>query len=115
MKNAVRNLAYSLWEQAGRPGGRDQEFWLEAERLLVKPDRASRGMLAPREAKAEAAEKDAKGSAAPKAPKAAAGHKPEATPPKPAAAATAADEAPAAAKVEPAAVTSPAARKRKKP
>jgi hypothetical protein len=26
--------AYALWENAGRPEGRDQEFYLEAEREL---------------------------------------------------------------------------------
>jgi len=30
----VRDLAYSLWEQQGRPVGRDLEHWLEAERRL---------------------------------------------------------------------------------
>ncbi|QOG23983.1 Protein of unknown function [Bradyrhizobium arachidis] len=28
--------AYRLWEQAGMPKGRDQEFYLEAERQLKK-------------------------------------------------------------------------------
>ncbi len=26
--------AYNLWEQAGKPEGRDQEFYLQAEREL---------------------------------------------------------------------------------
>ena len=26
--------AYELWEQAGKPAGRDQEFYLQAEREL---------------------------------------------------------------------------------
>jgi hypothetical protein len=26
--------AYELWEQAGKPGGRDQEFYHQAEREL---------------------------------------------------------------------------------
>jgi DUF2934 family protein len=30
----VRARAYELWEEAGRPPGRDLEFWLEAERQL---------------------------------------------------------------------------------
>lgn len=30
----VRALAYRLWEQNGRPSGRDQDFWIEAERKL---------------------------------------------------------------------------------
>ena len=32
----ISNLAYELWEEAGRPVGRQEEFWLEAkERLLI--------------------------------------------------------------------------------
>lgn len=27
-------LAYQLWEQAGRPAGKDQQFWYEAEKQL---------------------------------------------------------------------------------
>jgi hypothetical protein len=27
----VKDLAYRLWEEAGRPEGRDEEFWLAAE------------------------------------------------------------------------------------
>ena len=27
-------LAYQLWEQAGRPSGKDQYFWFEAEKQL---------------------------------------------------------------------------------
>jgi hypothetical protein len=27
----IRARAYELWEEAGRPVGRDVEFWLEAE------------------------------------------------------------------------------------
>ena len=33
-RKKVRARAYELWEQAGCPPGRDQEFWLEAERQL---------------------------------------------------------------------------------
>jgi DUF2934 family protein len=28
-------VAYGLWEQAGRPAGRDREFWFEAEQQLT--------------------------------------------------------------------------------
>lgn len=28
--------AYELWEQAGKPDGRDQEFYLQAERELTE-------------------------------------------------------------------------------
>lgn len=30
----IREHAYRLWEQAGRPRGRELEFWLQAEREL---------------------------------------------------------------------------------
>jgi len=35
----VRARAYELWERAGRPPGRDLEFWLDAERQ-IKEERA---------------------------------------------------------------------------
>jgi hypothetical protein len=30
----IARMAYSLWEQAGSPPGRDREFWTAAERTL---------------------------------------------------------------------------------
>jgi hypothetical protein len=30
----IERRAYRLWEEAGQPKGRDQEFYLEAERQL---------------------------------------------------------------------------------
>ena len=33
-KSETRARAYELWEQAGKPPGRDEEFWLTAEREL---------------------------------------------------------------------------------
>ena len=30
----IRNRAHQLWEVAGRPEGREDEFWHEAEREL---------------------------------------------------------------------------------
>jgi hypothetical protein len=30
-ENEIANRAYRLWEQAGRPSGRDLEFWIQAE------------------------------------------------------------------------------------
>ncbi|WP_375158928.1 DUF2934 domain-containing protein [Bradyrhizobium sp. RDT46] len=33
-RGKVRARAYELWEQAGRPAGRELEFWLEAERQI---------------------------------------------------------------------------------
>lgn len=31
----IRELAYRKWEQAERPLGRDEEFWLDAEREIL--------------------------------------------------------------------------------
>jgi hypothetical protein len=33
-KQQIRARAHELWEQHGRPAGRDLEFWLQAEREL---------------------------------------------------------------------------------
>lgn len=33
-KKEVGLLAYQLWEKAGRPSGKDLDFWLEAEKQL---------------------------------------------------------------------------------
>ncbi|MBE0545525.1 MAG: DUF2934 domain-containing protein [Verrucomicrobia bacterium] len=33
--DTIARRAYELWEQAGRPDGRDQEFWLRAEAELT--------------------------------------------------------------------------------
>ena len=30
----IRSRAHQLWEAAGRPEGREEEFWREAERRL---------------------------------------------------------------------------------
>jgi hypothetical protein len=32
----IQTRAYQLWEEAGRPEGRDQEFWHQAERELTE-------------------------------------------------------------------------------
>lgn len=31
-KEAIRSRAHEIWEEHGRPVGRDEEFWLQAER-----------------------------------------------------------------------------------
>ena len=36
-REAIAERAYLLWERAGRPAGRDQEFWLRAEAELAAP------------------------------------------------------------------------------
>ncbi len=33
----VKDLAYRLWDEAGRPDGRDLDFWIQAETELTKP------------------------------------------------------------------------------
>lgn len=34
IKQAIRELAYSKWEEAGKPDGKDDEFWAEAEKEM---------------------------------------------------------------------------------
>jgi hypothetical protein len=40
---AVAARAYKLWEKAGKPEGRDEEFWHLAEQELLNEDKESRG------------------------------------------------------------------------
>jgi hypothetical protein len=35
-RQAIRERAHKLWEQAGKPEGKESEFWLEAERQLAE-------------------------------------------------------------------------------
>ena len=35
-RKSIAARAYQLWEQAGKPAGRDEEFWLRAEAELTK-------------------------------------------------------------------------------
>jgi hypothetical protein len=35
-RELIAALAYELWEEAGRPGDRDMEFWLRAEAELQR-------------------------------------------------------------------------------
>jgi hypothetical protein len=64
----VSRVAYQLWENAGRPVGRDLEFWLAAEahvRSSTKPISIGRGAevsaLSSREEKSERATRSARG------------------------------------------------------
>jgi Protein of unknown function (DUF2934) len=34
LKDKISARAYEIWEQHGRPAGRDEEFWLQAESEL---------------------------------------------------------------------------------
>lgn len=60
----IQDIAYRLWQDAGSPDGRDQEFWFAAE-TQVKPAKAK--AKAPAKPKAEPKAKAA--AAAPKAAK----------------------------------------------
>ena len=35
-EDSIRTRAHQLWEAAGKPEGRDWEFWIEAERQLTE-------------------------------------------------------------------------------
>lgn len=37
-EHKVRDRAYQLWEEAGHPEDREQEFWFQAERELAEED-----------------------------------------------------------------------------
>ncbi|WP_441234525.1 DUF2934 domain-containing protein [Bradyrhizobium sp. 930_D9_N1_4] len=46
MDDRIRTRAHQLWELAGKPEGRDDEFWHEAQRELsgdpaINPEEAS--------------------------------------------------------------------------
>lgn len=34
----IRDRAYQLWDRAGQPEGREQDFWYQAERELAEED-----------------------------------------------------------------------------
>ncbi|MDB5607685.1 MAG: hypothetical protein JWP25_4585 [Bradyrhizobium sp.] len=42
-RKQVIHRAYELWEQAGKPAGRDQEFYHQAERELQEKDQDGLG------------------------------------------------------------------------
>jgi len=37
----IRELAYALWQEAGSPEGREDEFWTQAEETLTSERAAS--------------------------------------------------------------------------
>lgn len=41
----IRARAHQLWEENGRPAGRDQEFWERAEDLVAMEESAGAGQL----------------------------------------------------------------------
>ena len=40
-EGVIRTTAYFLWEQAGCPDGRSEEFWFEAELSHLEPKAAT--------------------------------------------------------------------------
>ena len=71
---AIRSIAHRLWEEDGRPEGRDLEYWLRAEKLAsaktkpvakpkaapaAKPAIAAKKPAAPKKAVAAAPKKPA--------------------------------------------------------
>jgi hypothetical protein len=36
MEDQIRTRAHELWEQAGKPDGREDEFWHEAEKEIKR-------------------------------------------------------------------------------
>ena len=45
MEKAVRELAYELWERAGRPDGRSEEFWFAARFELQRREETGEAEL----------------------------------------------------------------------
>lgn len=41
-ENRVRRRAREIWEENGRPSGRDQEFWFQAEREFREAEELAR-------------------------------------------------------------------------
>jgi hypothetical protein len=46
-REQIAARAYAIWEQEGRPFGREIEHWLRAERELMPPNGRSQGRAAP--------------------------------------------------------------------
>ncbi len=44
-ENLIRERAYRLWEEDGRPEGRDLEFWERARELIGMEESAGAGLL----------------------------------------------------------------------
>jgi hypothetical protein len=51
LEERVRERAYHLWEQGGRPPGRDQEFWQLALELIATEEPAPTVRARPARAK----------------------------------------------------------------
>ena len=55
--DAIRQLAYHLWQEAGCPAGSDVQYWLKAESIWLDDQRA---LSAAKQAKAAKARKPRK-------------------------------------------------------
>jgi len=53
-EDRVRNEAYRLWEEAGRPHGREAEFWHQACALVEREAAAAEVAAAPPKARKKA-------------------------------------------------------------
>ncbi|MEW5729112.1 MAG: DUF2934 domain-containing protein [Pseudomonadota bacterium] len=36
LRDVIKQRAYGMWERAGRPSGRDLEYWLQAEQEVMQ-------------------------------------------------------------------------------
>ena len=61
----IRNEAYRLWEEAGRPHGRDAEFWQQAAALVEHAPPSVTSTSAPAKAASATAAKPRKKAAEP--------------------------------------------------
>jgi hypothetical protein len=46
-EDQIRKRAHELWERAGKPDGRDEEFWHQAEKELQAADEESPSLRTP--------------------------------------------------------------------
>lgn len=44
----IRDLAYSLWQQAGEPEGQEEHFWHLAEKRIMEEEARASARLVPR-------------------------------------------------------------------
>src|SRR5688572_23730700 len=59
----VACVAYGLWEKAGRPAGRDQEFWFKAQQQIALASQTGTSATTPFEQRAKASPSAAAASA----------------------------------------------------
>jgi hypothetical protein len=62
----IKQMAHSLWEQEGRPEGRDLDHYLTAKRILEEQEAAQKRPKAPRAKAAKSAKPSKRGPRAKK-------------------------------------------------